>query len=253
MKHILAFEKHVFVYGTLKNPNLTRKVLGHYAPYKTETVEGEKETIHTYPNLIPKKDHHQVKGHELEVDDQDIKKLDQWEEKYKRKKVKLNDHDLSYYYRLKRNQFRKNEMQSIDFEEQLEKDLPNSKLTIEIPSTGTMLAQFGGKCLIMLDGEEIGHFSIDSVVGGETKLWNFLIYDGYKNKGYGSKALKAIEALLRRINVRTLKLGVVLSNIRAQKFYQKNGYKVLSDYESSFENVIWYYKNLLDQWIAQKN
>ena len=216
MRHLNTFEKHVFVYGTLKNPDLARKVLGHYAPYKTETAEGDKENIHTY----------------------------------KRKKVKLSDHDLAYYYRLKRNQF--NEMQSTTFEDQLDQDLPepDNRITIEIPSTGMMLSHFGGKCNILLDGEEIGHVTIDSLTAGETKLWNFLIYDGYKNKGYGSQALKAIEKLLVRLGVRSVKLGVVLSNTRAQKFYARNGYKVT---DSDDSRSIWYYKDLISPYLAVKS
>ncbi len=105
MQHLV--EHHVFVYGTLKNQHLLKKVLGHDVPVKQVTTHGEKDDVRTYPNLIPEEDKaHVIKGKELTVDDTDLATLDSWEERYKRKKVKLSDSDLAYYYRLKR-QFEK--------------------------------------------------------------------------------------------------------------------------------------------------
>lgn len=58
--------------------------------------------VKTYPNIIPEKDRsHVIKGHEIEASKRDIKKLDNWEERYDREEVKLDDGDVAYYYRLK--------------------------------------------------------------------------------------------------------------------------------------------------------
>lgn len=101
MKHLI--EHHVFVYGTLRNPKLLKRVIGHDVPNKIEKIRGEREDIDTYPNIKPEKDkRHVITGHEITVDDADLKKLDKWEERYKRKKVRLSDHDTAYYYRLKK-------------------------------------------------------------------------------------------------------------------------------------------------------
>ena len=101
-RRIGTFENHhVFLYGTLKNKKLLKKVLGHNVPDKKEETRGEKDVIRTYPDLVPEKERdHKVQGNEITIDDKDLKTLDDWEERYKRRKVRLKDKDLAYYYRL---------------------------------------------------------------------------------------------------------------------------------------------------------
>lgn len=103
MKHLHTLqEHHVFLYGTLRNPKLLKKVLKHDTKFKEESTHGQRQNVKTYPNIVPEKERSRViKGHEIEASKRDIKKLDNWEERYDRKEVKLEDGDVAYYYRLK--------------------------------------------------------------------------------------------------------------------------------------------------------
>lgn len=90
----------LFVYGTLKNKDTREKALGHDVKLRKGEVDNEKVADYkTYPNL--EKGHDKVTGNELYLNSKDIKKLDKWEERYDRKKVKLKNGDVDFVYILK--------------------------------------------------------------------------------------------------------------------------------------------------------
>ncbi len=97
--------KELFVYGTLKNPKTREKVIGHQVKSKPADVNHEKVSNYkSYPNL--EKGTKDINGDELVVSKDDIKKLDKWEERYDRKKMKLSNGDDTFVYILKK-KFRK--------------------------------------------------------------------------------------------------------------------------------------------------
>jgi ribosomal protein S18 acetylase RimI-like enzyme len=59
-------------------------------------------------------------------------------------------------------------------------------------------------------------------------LHNIEIDEAYRNQGYGSTAVAAIEAELVRRGVRTMGLNVHGSNVGARRLYQRLGYRLLA-------------------------
>jgi len=93
--------KNILVYGTLKNPNTAKKALG-FKPveHPINIPNKEVDDYNTYPNL--EKGKKTVHGDELKLSNKDVKKLDNWEEKYKRKSIELPNKDKADYYSLKK-------------------------------------------------------------------------------------------------------------------------------------------------------
>lgn len=90
----------VFVYGTLKDRSTRDKALGHDVKiHKGEVDNAEVTDYKSYPDL--EKGHDKVMGDELYLNSKDIKKLDKWEERYDRKKVKLKNGNVDFVYILK--------------------------------------------------------------------------------------------------------------------------------------------------------
>jgi gamma-glutamylcyclotransferase (GGCT)/AIG2-like uncharacterized protein YtfP len=96
----------VFVYETLQKRKIDTEALGHPL-YKYETMQdcilqGYKEVNkgNGYHTII-KKDNSEVKGKILSVTPNDLKKLDDWEDKYKRIKVTLKNGEEAWAYQLK--------------------------------------------------------------------------------------------------------------------------------------------------------
>lgn len=90
----------VFVYGTLKDKATREKALGHDVKINKAKADNKKVSDYkTYPNL--EKGKKEVSGDELYLSSKDVKKLDNWEEHYDRKKVKLENGDEDFVYILK--------------------------------------------------------------------------------------------------------------------------------------------------------
>jgi gamma-glutamylcyclotransferase (GGCT)/AIG2-like uncharacterized protein YtfP len=96
----------VFVYKTLKNKN-TYRALGDFMSH--EITKAENATLSGYQDLnkgtgyhtIVKKPGSTVKGKVLNVKHADLVILDQWEDKYKRVRVTLDDGTHAWTYKLK--------------------------------------------------------------------------------------------------------------------------------------------------------
>lgn len=77
--------------------------------------------------------------------------------------------------------------------------------------------------------EEIGHISYtyenDSIVGN----LSYFIYEEYRNKGYGKKALKLLVDNIRRIDDNDLYLAIIPNNIASIKLAKKCNAKYIGD------------------------
>ncbi len=57
-------------------------------------------------------------------------------------------------------------------------------------------------------------------------IWDFLIYEEYKGKGYGKEALNALDKELKERGQKKVSLQVFGHNTIAINLYQKSGYKI---------------------------
>ncbi len=77
--------------------------------------------------------------------------------------------------------------------------------------------------------EEIGHISYtyenDSIVGN----LSYFIYEEYRNKGYGKKALKLLVDNIRRIDDNDLYLAIIPDNIASIKLAESQNAKYVGD------------------------
>lgn len=77
--------------------------------------------------------------------------------------------------------------------------------------------------------EEIGHISYtyenDSIVGN----LSYFIYEEYRNKGYGKKALKLLVDNIRRIDDNDLYLAIIPNNIASIKLAKSQNAKYVGD------------------------
>lgn len=77
--------------------------------------------------------------------------------------------------------------------------------------------------------EEIGHISYtyenDSIVGN----LSYFLYEEYRNKGYGKKALKLLVDNIRRIDDNDLYLAIIPNNIASIKLAKSQNAKYIGD------------------------
>ncbi len=77
--------------------------------------------------------------------------------------------------------------------------------------------------------EEIGHISYtyenDSIVGN----LSYFLYEEYRNKGYGKKALKLLVDNIRRIDDNDLYLAIIPDNIASIKLAESQNAKYVGD------------------------
>lgn len=77
--------------------------------------------------------------------------------------------------------------------------------------------------------EEIGHISYtyenDSIVGN----LSYFLYEEYRNKGYGKKALKLLVDNIRRIDDNDLYLTIIPDNIASIKLAKSQNAKYIGD------------------------
>ncbi len=57
-------------------------------------------------------------------------------------------------------------------------------------------------------------------------LYDFLVYEQYRQQGYGMQALAAVEVKVRELGLDTIDLHVFGFNTAARALYEKMGYKV---------------------------
>jgi len=93
--------------------------------------------------------------------------------------------------------------------------------------------------LIFDDAIEIGFLRFivlekkDEVFG-----YDIFIYPEHRNRGHGSEAMVAAQALLRSLGIRTVKINVFKENSIAQGLYRKLGFTVSKEDARHFEMAI---------------
>jgi len=95
---------NLFVYGTLRNPSLRKKLLKRHIDHLPGKLRKYKKIFIKYKGekypLIIKSRKSNVNGFIFKVNNNDLKILDNYEDKiYKRVKVNLNDGLKAYVYR----------------------------------------------------------------------------------------------------------------------------------------------------------
>ena len=97
--------ENLFVYGTLKNPEVQKLVIGRVADSSKDTLPGYRlEKIYidgeTYPILVPdQKQKKPIEGLLLSVSDEEMKKIDMYEtEIYERKNFALKSGKKAFVY-----------------------------------------------------------------------------------------------------------------------------------------------------------
>ena len=92
----------IFVYETLLNRDTFKGVVGHKVKEFPDTLSGyeEVDTGKGYETIEPKVGS-KVFGAVVDVSDDDLKKLDSWESRYKRIKVILEDGTPAWTYQMK--------------------------------------------------------------------------------------------------------------------------------------------------------
>ena len=90
----------LFVYQTLRNNKTLEKVLGHTKITKRITLYGwnEKNMGNGYHTIVKGSSDSVVNGDVMNVSDKDLEKLDEWEERYRRITVKLDDGRNAFVY-----------------------------------------------------------------------------------------------------------------------------------------------------------
>ncbi len=76
------------------------------------------------------------------------------------------------------------------------------------------------------DGNQMVGYLWVEVKGGKAFIYNFLIHEEYRGKGYGKQALAAMDEKLKSMDVQSVALHVFGDNITAQELYKKMGYEV---------------------------
>ncbi|EQB86175.1 RimJ/RimL family protein N-acetyltransferase [Clostridium punense] len=69
-------------------------------------------------------------------------------------------------------------------------------------------------------------------VPGEAFIGDFLIYEAYRNQGYGYKALRIVEDVAKAQGLTEIRLGVLNHNASAKKLYISVGYTVFKEREN---------------------
>lgn len=96
-------KSRVFVYETLKNPDVMSKVLGRTLNHTVAHAVNEKKVPilikghGLYYTLRPSAKH-LTQGYVFDVTEGELQKLDDWEDRYVRRPVELDDGDMAYAY-----------------------------------------------------------------------------------------------------------------------------------------------------------
>ena len=82
---------------------------------------------------------------------------------------------------------------------------------------------------VEVDGQPVGAFGIKNVKGGEAEYWGYLGERAQWGRGIGQWMLRQTLAEARERGLSQLVLRVVSENVRAQRAYERFGFKVTSE------------------------
>jgi ribosomal protein S18 acetylase RimI-like enzyme len=78
----------------------------------------------------------------------------------------------------------------------------------------------------LMDGGRMVGFLWVQVKNGKGFIYDFLIAEEYRGKGYGKQALAAMDERLQQMDVESVGLHVFGDNITAQELYKKMGFEI---------------------------
>ena len=78
---------------------------------------------------------------------------------------------------------------------------------------------------LMDEDRKIGFLWVE-VKNGKAFIYDFLIHEEYRSKGYGKQSLTAMDERLRSMNVNSVSLHVFGDNVTAQELYKKMGFEI---------------------------
>ena len=79
-------------------------------------------------------------------------------------------------------------------------------------------------------GKAIGTISVDNIKDGKAELSRFVVWEAYRNCGYGKATLDKFKKICRGFGVKLLYLYTGEKNINAQVFYARNGFSIENYY-----------------------
>ena len=93
-------ERHlVFAYGTLRSPAVRRQAMGRQGTGEDATAPGyAKGSAGDYP-VLRREPGEKTPGQVVRVSDGELAKLDGWEKRYNRRRLRLKDGRRAWYYR----------------------------------------------------------------------------------------------------------------------------------------------------------
>jgi ribosomal protein S18 acetylase RimI-like enzyme len=78
----------------------------------------------------------------------------------------------------------------------------------------------------LMDGDRKIGFLWVHVKDNKAFIYDFLVHEEYRGKGYGKQALTAMDERLQSMNVASVGLHVFGDNISAQELYKKMGFEI---------------------------
>ncbi len=130
-------------------------------------------------------------------------------------------------------------MELQDFERDLDPRLPGGSEIVDVfvPQMLQRCKEADGAVLIAeCDSEVAGFATVLSRVSSEEihegryeygLISDLVVFDEYRNRGIGTRLLRAAEQFARDKGVSTIRIGVLSSNTGANQLYNSNGYKTL--------------------------
>jgi len=86
------------------------------------------------------------------------------------------------------------------------------------------------QCLrtILADGKKVGNLWFGVRDKNEAVVWDIVVTPEYRNRGFGSAAMVAMEEELRSMEITNIVLNVFAHNSTAAKMYSQLGYRPVS-------------------------
>jgi ribosomal protein S18 acetylase RimI-like enzyme len=78
----------------------------------------------------------------------------------------------------------------------------------------------------LMDGDQKAGFLWAEVKENKAFIYDFLIHEEFRGKGYGKQALAAMDEKLQSMNVESVSLHVFGDNTTAQELYKKMGFEI---------------------------